>query len=72
MARSVQVKTDLGLKSDRIGVRIRLDGTKLRGRPASLVAKYEGVTRKSDTMVTKFNPIPKAEFTERANVCSLP
>lgn len=43
MARSVQVKTDLGVRSERIGVRIRLDGSKLRGRPAGLVAMYEGV-----------------------------
>ena len=42
MARSVQVKVDLGMRSDRIGVRIRLDGKKLRGRPSSLVTAYEG------------------------------
>ena len=43
MARAVQVKVDLGMRSDRIGVRIRLDGKKLRGRPPGLVAMYEGV-----------------------------
>ena len=42
MARAVQVKVDLGLRSSRIGVRIRLDGKKLRSRPAGLVAMYEG------------------------------
>ena len=42
MARAVQVKVDLGLRSERIGVRLRLDGKKLRGRPASLVTMYEG------------------------------
>lgn len=43
MARAVQLKVDLGLRSERIGVRIRLDGKKLRGRPAGLVGMYEGV-----------------------------
>lgn len=44
MARSVQVKVDLGLRSRRIGARIRLDGAKLErgGRPRGLVAMYEG------------------------------
>lgn len=42
MARAVQVKLDMGVRSKRIGVRIRLDGSKLRGRPSSLVAYYEG------------------------------
>ena len=37
-----------------------------------VLAKYKCITRKRDAVVSKFNPIPKAKFTERANVCSFP
>jgi hypothetical protein len=40
MARSVEVKIDLGGRNP--GVRLRLNGRKLRGRPPGLVAMYEG------------------------------
>ena len=44
MARSVQVKVDLGLRSERIGVRIRLDPTKVKTRYSKgMPAMYEGV-----------------------------
>lgn len=43
MARTVQVKVDLGLRSERIGVRIRLDPAKLRTHPKGIVPMYEGV-----------------------------
>lgn len=42
MARTVQLKVDLGVRSERIGVRVRLDPAKLRAHPRSLVAPYEG------------------------------
>jgi hypothetical protein len=40
MARSVEVKVDLGGRHP--GVRLRLNGRKLLGRPPGLVAMYEG------------------------------
>ena len=40
MARSVEAKVDLGGRNP--GVRLRLNGRKLRGRPPGLVAMYEG------------------------------
>jgi hypothetical protein len=40
MARAVEVKVDLGGRNP--GVRLRLNGRKLRGRPPGLVAMYEG------------------------------
>ena len=41
MARAVEVKIDLGGRNP--GVRLRLNGRKLNGRPAGLVGMYEGV-----------------------------
>jgi hypothetical protein len=40
MARAVEVKVDLGGRNP--GVRLRLNGRKLNGRPPGLVAMYEG------------------------------
>ena len=40
MARAVEVKVDLGGRNP--GVRLRLNGAKLNGRPKGLVAMYEG------------------------------
>ena len=41
MARAVQVKVDIGGRDPKVA--LRLDGKKLRGRPAGLVGMYEGV-----------------------------
>lgn len=43
IARAVQMKVDMRATSERIGIRVRLDGSKLRSHPKGIVAAYEGV-----------------------------
>jgi hypothetical protein len=59
------LKLAIGLHNPRGHSRTYIDtGTQV-------LAKYQGIVWKRDPLILELNPVPKAKFTERANVGSL-